>query len=451
MYLGPFGHAIPLNILENEKGLCRELTVHAPRTFTGIPEPPLHCWRKSATKIYIPRFFGKSKYGPVDVRLPEPETIDVPFEGGIREVQRPAIDAFLASPDKCGLLQLPCGFGKTVIALNLVSVLKKKTLIVVHKAFLMDQWADRIKQFLPTAKVGRIQGPVVDIEGKDIVLGMLQSLSMKTYDPGTFACFGFIVVDETHHIAADVFCNFLFKAAALHMLGLSATMERKDGRTKVIKYFLGPVAYCAVREQSSNVHVHLAEFASDDLDYYAYGDNYAVMVRKICGFAPRTEFALTVLADLLKDPRNEMIMVLAQNLALLEYVDGAMRTREDVFGGITRGFYVGGMKQMALKATEECRVVLATFAMAEEALDIPKLTTLLLASPKGDVTQAVGRILRVPHERPLVVDIVDRVDVFRNQAAKRVAFYRKNGYTIETSAPGKYPEAIPLPAGRRKA
>jgi superfamily II DNA or RNA helicase len=444
MYLGPFGHTIPLELLSNEAALCRELTVWPPKTFVGVPDPPLHCWRKSKTKIYIPRFFGKVKFGDVPVRLPSSQEIDVAFQGDIRAVQRPAIDAFLSTPEKCGLLQLPCGFGKTVIALHLVSVLKKKTLIVVHKSFLMDQWAERIQQFLPTARVGRIQGAVVDIEGKDIVLGMLQSLSMKTYEPGTFSSFGFIIVDETHHIAADVFCEFLFKAAALHMLGLSATMERKDGRTKVIKYFLGPVAYSAVREQSANVLVHAAEYMSDDCDYYNPGDNYAVMVRKICGFGPRTEFVLTILADLLKDPRNEMIMVLAQNLALLEYMDGALRTRGDVFGGATYGFYVGGMKQTSLKATEQCRVVLATFAMAEEALDIPKLTTLLLASPKGDVTQAVGRILRVPHERPLVVDVVDRIDVFRNQASKRISFYRKNGYQIVQSSPGKYPEATPL-------
>jgi len=94
------------------------------------------------------------------------------------------------------------------------------------------------------------------------------------------------------------------------------------------------------------------------------------------------------------------------------------------------GYYVGGMKEADLKASESRKVIIATYAMASEGLDIKTLTTLIMASPKTDVCQSVGRILRVKHGRPLVIDIVDQQDIFRNQWHKRRAYYVKQNYDI---------------------
>ena len=88
------------------------------------------------------------------------------------------------------------------------------------------------------------------------------------------------------------------------------------------------------------------------------------------------------------------------------------------------------MKEPALKASELARVIIATYAMAAEALDIKTLTTLLLVTPKTDVVQAVGRILRVKHERPMVVDIIDTHDLFKSQWVKRKKYYKSNNYKI---------------------
>ena len=450
MYLGSYGFTIPIETLSaaQQKKVNKDLSFYPPKSYVGgFVGPPLRCWRTSSTKMYVPRFYGVAAFGDVDSRLPECTPIDVPFAGSVRDAQRPAIDAFMQSKHRCGLLELPCGFGKTVIALHLVSLLKVKTLIIVHKTFLMDQWVERIGEFLPAARVGRIQGGTIDIADKDIVIGMLQSLSMKEYSHSTFAGFGLTIVDETHHIAADVFSGALFKIVTPHMLGLSATMERKDGRTKVFKLFLGEVLYTAVREPAGDLLVHRCAFKSDDSEFNQGSENYAVMIRMLCEFAPRSEFILTILGHLLQDSRNAQIMVLSQNLSLLDYLHAALGQRSPE---ATVGYYVGGMKQAALKQTEACRIVLGTYAMAEEALDIKTLTTLVLATPKTDVTQAVGRILRVKHERPLVVDVLDDHGIFCNQAAKRLAFYRKNGYQIVQSAFGQFPESEPLVKGARK-
>jgi len=96
------------------------------------------------------------------------------------------------------------------------------------------------------------------------------------------------------------------------------------------------------------------------------------------------------------------------------------------------------MKEQQLKLSETKKIIVATYAMAAEGLDIKTLTTLILATPRTDVVQAVGRILRVKRERPLVVDILDTHEVFQRQYKKRLAFYRKNNYTIMHSDNKKY-------------
>ena len=137
----------------------------------------------------------------------------------MRDKQKPIIKAFLDTCDPKGslssqsfggIISVPCGWGKTIMALYILSQLKRKTLIIVHKEFLMRQWVERISEFLPDARIGRIQQKKVDIHQKDIVIGMLQSISMKDYEIEIFDDFGFCIVDECHHIA-QVFSRALPK------------------------------------------------------------------------------------------------------------------------------------------------------------------------------------------------------------------------------------------------
>jgi superfamily II DNA or RNA helicase len=150
------------------------------------------------------------------------------------------------------------------------------------------------------------------------------------------------------------------------------------------------------------------------------------MISKLCAFNGRSEFILTVLAKELQIKPEQQIMVLAHNKCLLEYLHDAIKHRQMA----TVGYYVGGMKEADLKKSEICQIIIATYAMASEALDIKTLTTLVLATPKTDIVQAVGRILRVKHERPLVVDIVDSHEVFLSQWQKRRKYYLANNYTV---------------------
>ncbi len=130
----------------------------------------------------------------------------------------------------------------------------------------------------------------------------------------------------------------------------------------------------------------------------------------------------------------QQIMVIAHNRSVLTYMHDAIRDA----GFATVGYYVGGMKENALKASEDKQIVVTTFSMASEALDIKSLCTLFMVSPKTDIQQTVGRILRSDHEQPVVVDIVDTHDLFQKQWAKRKTYYRKEKYAIIKTTSSKY-------------
>jgi superfamily II DNA or RNA helicase len=436
-YIGSKGYTIYKECLDvSEQRLIKdELTVRPYIPKSPIQAPAYPVYRETETKIYLPRFYGLKNYGEPDVnRLPEGDDINVPFKGDLRDYQLNIVDVYMKGHPIIpgGLLEIPCGRGKTVIALKIISERRKKTLVIVHKEFLMNQWIERIEQFLPSAKVGRIQGQNIDIDGKDIVIGMLQSLSMKDYPESMFHSFGLTIVDECHHISSEVFCRSLQKIITRYTLGLSATMQRKDGLTKVFKMFLGDIVYSEKRESSDEVLVKAIQYISNDNEFnkmcYDYRGNpaYSTMISKLCSFNPRCEFILQVLEKEMNVMPNQQVMILAHNKNILKYLHDAIGHRSLA----TVGYYVGGMKEPELKKSETCQVIIATYAMAAEALDIKTLTTLILATPKTDVVQAVGRILRVKHERPLVIDIIDSHDVFLSQWQKRRKYYASNNYKI---------------------
>jgi superfamily II DNA or RNA helicase len=225
----------------------------------------------------------------------------------------------------------------------------------------------------------------------------------------------------------------MMKVVTKYTLGLSGTMVRKDGLTKVFKHFLGDVVHKEKNDTTSHaVIVKGIQYKVDDAEFneteYDYRGNpkFSTMISKVCNYNRRSEFILDVLQNELATNPDQQVMILAHNRSLLEYFHDAIEHRKIA----TVGYYVGGMKEAALKLSESKKVIIATYAMASEGLDIKTLTTLIMASPKTDVCQSVGRILRVKHAAPLVIDIIDPQDVFRSQWLKRQTYYIKQKYRI---------------------
>jgi len=317
----------------------------------------------------------------------------------------------------------------------------KKTIILVHKEFLMNQWIERIADFLPSARVGKIQANKLEIEGKDIVIGMIQTLFIRDFPANTFDSFGLLIIDEVHHIGSEMFSKTLLKIVTPYVLGISATVERKDKLTKVLYMFIGKKIYSEERNQDDAVTVHGIYYKTVDTEFNetAYDfkgqPKYSTMISKLCDYGPRSDFIVKVLTDLIELYGDKgQVMILSHNRSLLSYLYKAIQHHAIC----TVGFYVGGMKEKDLKDTEEKKVVLATYSMAAEALDIKTLSILIMASPKKDIEQSVGRILRVKHANPIVVDIVDSHQLFQNQWQVRKRFYKKCNYKILSVESGQY-------------
>ena len=374
------------------------------------------------------------------------KSINIKFISDLRENQKPVAKKFLeeANLKGGGIISVPCGFGKTVLALYILSKLSVKTLVIVHKEFLMDQWKERIEFFLPDAKIGKIQGDVIKIKDKDIVIGMLQSISMKEYEDDVFKDFGLVIFDECHHLGAEVFSKALLKTNFKYTLGLSATPRRDDGLTKVFEWYLGKIVFQIKKRNKEDVLVKIIKYFNEDEEYCREEKNFkglnnsSKMINNICSFIPRTEIIVNEIQELHKEKRK--ILVLSNRVSHLKDMH-ILLTKIDIN---KVGYYIGGMKEKELDESTKNDVILATFSMAEEGFDCKELDSIIFASPRSKIEQAVGRILRKKVEdrlvTPKVIDIADEFSMFINQNTKRFKFYKKNKYQIEFANHTPFPD-----------
>lgn len=309
----------------------------------------------------------------------------------------------------------------TVISLYTACNIKLKTLVVVHKQFLLDQWEERIRTFVPLARIGRIQQSIEDVDECDIVVGMLQSIAMREYNEDIFRDFGMVIFDEVHVVPAPVFSRALLRLSVPYMLGLSATPVRKDGLTHVINWFVGPTFFKRGIQNKSNVRVFTVHFQPNRV----LPINMVAATSILCNMESRN---LVIVEKIIKlAEKGHKIILLSDRRAHCQNLLNMLHTGSTIGGAL----YLGGMKNFELKESEKCTVLFGTYGLAKEGLDIPSLDALVLATPRSDVIQACGRILHGKTAlEPVIVDIVDQWFLGRAQHNKRLQYYKQAGFTI---------------------
>jgi superfamily II DNA or RNA helicase len=408
---------------------------------------------ESNTKIYIPRYYGIKKYGQPDKIKFTGVTREFDFNSKLRDYQIDIVnkcyDLILNSGG--GLLSVGCGRGKTVMAIYLAHKLKSKTLVVVHKTFLQDQWVERIKQFT-NAKIGIIRQKIIDIEDKDIVIAMIQSISMRDYDLKIFNDFKFVIYDEAHHCASKIFSKALFKTGANYTLALSATPDRSDKLKKVMDWYLGSTLYLEKRRSNNQILVKIFNYNTDDklfsektiynMKTKSQKPHIPTMINNLVEIEERNTHILNIIAQLRKFPERKILVLSGRrdHLKLLkDTVDKQIKC--DVDNNLIEEnecktyFYFGGMKEKDRKIAEQhSDILFATYDMAHEGLDIDRLNTVILATPKKNIIQSVGRIMRKILEtgdlRPIIIDFSDELSVFKNHRKRRVKDYKDSQYNI---------------------
>lgn len=437
-----------------ENRIKRDLTVSPtvhPDYKAETDDESFSLYKDGGDHYIVPRYYANKHFGKPTADTTIAEKINMKFLGELRQNQQPIVDTCLPLilRDGGGIISVACAGGKTTMSLYIACMLGIKTLVLVHKTFLQDQWIERCTQFT-NAKIGIIKQKKVDVKGKDIVIGMLQSISMIDYDPEIFKDFGLVICDECHHFGSRVFSQAFGKVAPKYTLGLSATPIRADGLTKVFLWHLGDFMYRAIRKADKNVVVKVFTYESTDKLFcekkkYLMGKMkpcIPIMVTNLHKIPSRNTFCINII-DSLRKQHDRKTLVLSGRLdhlrILKEGIDALIN--KDVTNGllddgeITSGYYIGGMKEYQRNNAAKCDIIFATFEMAAEGLDIDSLNTLVLATPKKNIIQSIGRIMRKPIKegsiKPLVIDIADDFSVFCNWTKVRLNYYSNQQYTVD--------------------
>jgi superfamily II DNA or RNA helicase len=384
----------------------------------------------------------------IDVKLTDQRfggiPVDLEFHGVLRADQQQAADALLQQ--ETGVLSASTAFGKTVVAAYLIARRKVNTLVVVHRQQLLDQWVKALSQFLGLTpiEIGQIGGGKRNPTEK-IDVAMIQSLYRKGVVDDVVGKYGYVIVDECHHISAVSFEQVVRQSKARYITGLSATVVRKDGHHPIILMQCGPVRYrvdarrqaekrpfdhkVIVRPTSFRQPSHLEDTATYSIqEVYsllsADDERNHLIVQDVVAAAQARRFPV------LLTERREHVEALASLLA--PHIQNVIVMR----GGMGKRQRQQLAEQIASLAADQPRVIVATGRYLGEGFDNDQLDTLFLALPvswRGTLTQYAGRLHRLNEAKKEVIiyDYVDvDVPVLAKMHAKRRAGYKAIGYEV---------------------
>jgi superfamily II DNA or RNA helicase len=380
----------------------------------------------------------------IDERF-EGDRIYAEFNGKLRTEQQAAADALLEY--NTGVLAASTAFGKTVIAAYLIAKRSVNTLILVHLKELLYQWIDRLNAFLDVSDddIGQIGGGKRKPSGI-IDVATIQSLGRKGVVNDIVAEYGYLVVDECHHISARSFEIVARQCKAKYVTGLSATVTRKDGHHPIIFMNCGPVRYkvddkkqAAARPFAHKVIVRETKFkmpGSFEADRYsAIQEIYKALLRS-------DERNLFIVADVMNAIKNNRFpVILTERKEHLEKLRSLLENKIQnlivMKGGMGKKQRQAALNALASLPEHAEKALLATGRYLGEGFDDKRLDTLFLTLPiswRGTLSQYAGRLHRIHDSKKEVVifDYVDlNVPVLVRMYDRRIKGYHSIGYEIE--------------------
>lgn len=396
------------------------------------------------------------------------QRIDVEFMGSLYEEQQRAIEALEAH--RCGTLYATTAFGKTVTAAALIARKKVNTLILVHTKALLDQWRERLEEYLSTdfqpeqqskgrgrrkkfQQFGALSSTENTLNGK-IDIALLQSCMSDNEVKPFVHHYGMVIVDECHHAPAVNFERVLREVNASYVYGLTATPIRKDGHQPIIFMQCGEIRYTvdskSQQSKQSFRRLLIPRFTSHR-NLKADGGNYAQVIDELIENESRNKLILDDVASNLSEGRTPIILT-----ARTAHVDLLAEECRKICPNVIR--LVGNdsakakrevMAQLSHVPDDEPLVVVATGKYVGEGFDLPRLDTLMLALPvswKGLIAQYTGRLHRnYPGKTETrIYDYIDlRVPICDSMYRKRLHGYKAVGYSIAIANEGLFAEPTP--------
>ncbi len=368
--------------------------------------------------------------------------VDFIFDGTLNEEQEEALEGILESD--VGVFVAPPGTGKTVLAIAAIARRKTNVLILTHRKPLMDQWRLQIASLLGIDKkeIGQIGGGKNKSNGI-IDIAMVQSMDLTDGVDDRIADYGFVIVDECHHVGAVSFEKVLSQVKAKYVLGLTATPYRRDGHQPIIHMQCGPISH-RIKQKDFSAHISASWIFPRVTDFeHAWNDDIKIqdVSSRMIEDIERNELIVRDVIGSLEEGRFPLI--LTERREHLEILAKLLESKVEVLFQLH-----GGIRQKARREAfekikecpEDCRkVILATGSYIGEGFDAPRLDTLFLTMPssfKGKIVQYAGRLHRYHKDKAdiRIYDYVDKkVSVLERMFQRRLKTYKMLGYEVKSN------------------
>ena len=419
--------------------------------WTGNTEPQLYIFYVDGDTLALPCGTGKeirqfiSGDTVIQQDLADNGRIEYPGQVPLYEYQERAVEAMRKAG--CGILQSPCGSGKTQMGIALAARIGRKTLWVTHTADLLTQSYERAEQYYPRELLGKITAGRVQI-GSHLTFATVQTLSKLDLQRYKYT-WDVIIVDECHRVSGTpssmkMFYRVMSSLAARYKYGLSATVHRSDGLIKSTFAVLGDVKYQvpdeAVAEKTMQVRI-LRRDTGVQINRSCLDTDGTLVYSKLMEYLiENTKRNDLILSDLIEN-QNHFNLILSDRLLHLQQIMAAMPAEVRRYAVMIDGKMTSKKaKADRMRAIEEMRsgekhFLFASYNLAKEGLDIPRLDRLYMVTPKKDyavVTQSIGRIARTFEGKKDAVcyDYVDNIQFCENQWKRRKTSYRKAGCAL---------------------
>ena len=426
-----------------EKQRMRQSTYNIPRV--------IQLFKEDDNFISIPRGCLKDlisildyfhvEYEIIDNRE-EGKDIDVEFNGTLKPEQEFAL-ANVMSKDN-GVFVATTAFGKTVLATALISEIKKNTLILVNNTNLIEQWKEKLNQFLEVNyeyhkdKFGVYFGQKKKLTHK-VDIASIHSLDDSKESNEILSNYGVIIIDEVHHLAARTYERVLRNTKTKYIYGLTATPKRCDGNEKIIFKVIGDIIY---EHQGVDYEMNKLLIPSFTLFRLNREDkllSYAEQCNRLANDEKRNDLIITDIKNCLSQRRN--IIVLSDRVEHVKFLYGKIKEfYEDsyIINGQMKISEKRNVMEKINNINENGYVIFATGKYIGEGLDLPSLNTLFITMPfkwEGMLAQYVGRLHRYTGNKKevTVYDYVDiKTPMFAKMFNKRLRAYKKHNYVVNS-------------------
>lgn len=362
--------------------------------------------------------------------------VNVKYNAILREKQKNVVDALLKFDN--GLLIAPTGSGKTIMGMEVISRLKKPTLILVEKVKLLEQWKERINQFLKIYYNDESIEPGVYYGTKKKLTGIIDIASIKSIkdEDNLYDKYEIILGDEIHHIASKTYEEIIRKFQAKHIYGFTSTPKRSDNLEKIIYKIISPIR--ATLEESNRtfekiLKTRFTQFKNKESYEWV---NYADLLNELYKDSNRNQQIVNDIVEEYK--KKKCILVLTERVEHINILKKLLLPYCKNIYTISGSDCTKARRQFneSINSIENQYIIISTGSFLGEGFDLGSLNTLFITMPfkfSGKLQQQTGRIHREYEGKNQVV-VYDYVDIkigkLAHQFQIRLKQYKKEEYSI---------------------